>query len=135
MKNTKPNPHFQYMDDVWKQYPASPGKKNRRSAGTVSTIVITKPKSKKERAAAIQAQMSSTEATLPSFIQCRRKDSIKKTTFKDKVKQQRQSNREQQTLIHIQEDVTEFRQDIQVFDKKVFEMKAILKTVWIPKGL
>jgi hypothetical protein len=128
MQHTAPNPHFQYIDKVWNKYPASPGKKSRTKAGTISTLVLTKPKTKQEKAAALALAASGEEPKIPPFVQVRRHTS-KATTFRHKVKQQLTSKRERAKAVVLQQEVNVLREDVLAFEKTLMQQKQELAKV------
>jgi hypothetical protein len=118
-----------WIPDAWKNYPPSIGKKPRTTPAPVSTIIIQKPKTARQKREA-QLRMSEGQLpALPDFIQVRRKQP---KTFRAQVKRKRANARDLAKKVELSAEVRELEKDVIKFDQKIFQQKQKLRDVWVP---
>ena len=123
---------FHYLDQVWQRYPPTKSRKARRQAAPVSTIVITKPKTKREIQRAKYNKRNNEEPNkLPDFFQVtptRQQHSLD-FSFTKKMKNKLKSERQIAKDILLRDDCNSLKYDIVEFEKKLEDQtKEMIRT-------
>ena len=119
---------FTYLPSVWSRFPVTqPSRKPRKSPAPISTIIIQRPKTKRQiKQAKLKQQLhNDTPVALPDFFQVTHKSSSNTTTsikdhsFATKVKDK--LNKERQTTKNelLQDGVRSLSYDIALFESKL----------------